>query len=195
MKTAGVRPTQFPEIGYTKVTDDLWRFVDTSTGAAVGPHFKTKAELLANLTEFASTFGAAGAASSAPRGWTLTYHVHAADEDLPLEGHFVEAGGPENAEVNAALERELLGRLDRGDLWAWCTVTVVAKLEHASGFTFLGEATLGACSYENEEQFRADGYFDDMKKEALANLRARLEEAADKGRVAVHVLEDLKEKA
>jgi hypothetical protein len=51
-------PTRFPELSYTQVTRDLWRIVDNSTGAAVGPHYKRKGELLLDLPRFARDFGA-----------------------------------------------------------------------------------------------------------------------------------------
>ena len=49
--------TRFPELGYTNIADH-WRIIDTKTGAAVGPQYETKAELLADLERFATVFGA-----------------------------------------------------------------------------------------------------------------------------------------
>ena len=41
---------------------------------------------------------------------------------------------------------------------------------------FSGFDSLGACSYANEAEFRADdGYFPDMKQAAVADLKARMQ--------------------
>lgn len=68
-------------------------------------------------------------------------------------------------------------RLDDGDDWAFCTVVVEAfwKPEGMeSGFE--GAATLGCSSYEDEEDFKQGGYFEQMKKEALENLNKNLQD-------------------
>ena len=49
--------TRYPELGYRKDSDTLWRIVDKSSGAAIGPHYRTKGELLADLDRFARDFG------------------------------------------------------------------------------------------------------------------------------------------
>ena len=61
------RPTRYPELGYQKVAPGLWRFVDLETGSTVGPQFKTKAELLADLARYATEYGATGT-TPAPAG-------------------------------------------------------------------------------------------------------------------------------
>lgn len=67
--------TRYPELAYESVTRGLWRFVDVSTGSHVGPHYRTKAELLADLERFAAVFGCDGAAGE----WT----VERVKEELP----------------------------------------------------------------------------------------------------------------
>lgn len=52
------RPTRFRELGYRQDAPSCWRIVMYETGAAVGPQYKTRAELLADLDRFASLFGA-----------------------------------------------------------------------------------------------------------------------------------------
>ncbi len=47
------RRTRYPGLGYTQVLRDLWRVVDMSTGAHVGPHYRTKTELMADLPRYA----------------------------------------------------------------------------------------------------------------------------------------------
>lgn len=57
-------------------------------------------------------------------------------------------------------------------LWGWCMVTVRARYG-----PFTGESHLGACSYANEQDFREGGYFEQMRDEAVANLKASIAEA------------------
>jgi hypothetical protein len=51
-----------------------------------------------------------------------------------------------------ACEDEILRRLDRGDVWAWCFVTCEASCE-VEGVTFKGRDTLGGCSYKDRKDF------------------------------------------
>lgn len=55
-----VSRTRFPELGYEKHDAALWRIMDlTDSGraAAVGPHYRSKSELLADLDRYAAEFG------------------------------------------------------------------------------------------------------------------------------------------
>jgi len=48
------------KLGYEKQGSNLWRIMSIDPGsppAAVGPHYKTKAELLADLDRYAKEFG------------------------------------------------------------------------------------------------------------------------------------------
>jgi hypothetical protein len=55
--TDSARATRYAELGYRKVLPTLWRIVDMATGAEIGPHYRTKAELLADLARYAKDFG------------------------------------------------------------------------------------------------------------------------------------------
>ena len=59
--TLNVSPTRYPELGYCKCAPGLWRIVDCTDdkGACIGPHYRTKGELLADLARYAAEFGAA----------------------------------------------------------------------------------------------------------------------------------------
>lgn len=87
-------------------------------------------------------------------------------EWLPIRGNAVNTG---NALEDHQIENELIERLNIGDKWAWCHVTVTA---HWNGFE--GEDHLGACSYDNEEGFRRGGYYDDMVQNAIDCLNRRV---------------------
>jgi hypothetical protein len=54
-----IRPTRFPELGYCKHAANLWRIIAMDTESAVGPQYKTKMELLADLPRYASDYGCA----------------------------------------------------------------------------------------------------------------------------------------
>lgn len=51
--------TRFPELGYAKIDARCWRIIDTSSGSAVGPQYRTRAELLSDLERYARAFGCA----------------------------------------------------------------------------------------------------------------------------------------
>lgn len=53
-----IYPTRYPELGYAQHGPNLWRIIDMETGAAIGPHYKSKTELLADLDRYARVFGA-----------------------------------------------------------------------------------------------------------------------------------------
>lgn len=64
-------------------------------------------------------------------------------------------------------EAEVRERLDRGDVWAWCTVRVVAIAEDgARGYS----SYLGGCNYKDEAEFRDCLYFTDLCNEAREDL-------------------------
>ena len=62
------RKTRFSELGYVQDAPGLWRIVSISDGRnvcgfwpRVGPFYCSKAELLADLRQYAKEFGCAGA--------------------------------------------------------------------------------------------------------------------------------------
>lgn len=60
--TFKVRPTRYKELGYMEWGGD-WRILDLTSGdpAVVGPVYRTRAELLADLDRYAGFFGCADA--------------------------------------------------------------------------------------------------------------------------------------
>ena len=49
------RPTRFPELFYDEAVKGLWRIMDAD-GAVIGPHYASKAELLADLDRYAADY-------------------------------------------------------------------------------------------------------------------------------------------
>ena len=70
-----------------------------------------------------------------------------------------------NDEVDEECATWIENQLEAGNDWAWCSVRVTARWEGFEEHTYLG-----GCSYTSEEDFRKDGYFEDMKHEALQAL-------------------------
>ena len=59
---------------------------------------------------------------------------------------------------------------EAGNYWAWCEVCVTASyLDFTSAPYYLG-----GCSYDSEEDFRADAYFSDLVDEALNSLASTM---------------------
>jgi hypothetical protein len=73
---------------------------------------------------------------------------------------------------------EIRARLDGGDPWAFCTVVVEAfwKPEGVED-GFEGAVTLGCTSYDDEDDFKKGGYFEQMKKDALEILNKTVQDA------------------
>lgn len=57
-----LRPTRYAELWYRQDGPGLWRFYSEDR-RAVGPQYKTKAELLADLERYAEVYGAGEARS------------------------------------------------------------------------------------------------------------------------------------
>ena len=55
-----IRPTRFAILGYRQDAAQLWRIysMDGDRPHAVGPHYRTKTELLADLERYAQEYGA-----------------------------------------------------------------------------------------------------------------------------------------
>ncbi len=51
------RPTRYKELGYKQLDRGLWRILTTEDGAAVGPLYRSRAELLADLDRYADAYG------------------------------------------------------------------------------------------------------------------------------------------
>ena len=86
-------------------------------------------------------------------------------EEISVKGN---ALASDNEKLNKEAEDEILQRLESGDIYAWFTAKVTVRDEDGN------EASdyLGCCSYENEKDFRAGGYFQDMVDECIRQLEA-----------------------
>jgi len=107
-------------------------------------------------------------ADQRPRELTLedvTVALEAEEEEEPVRGHFA----TDEPELDRKEEERILRRLEAGDRWAWFCAKVTVTWNGMSGTD-----CLGCCSYESEESFRKDGYYDGMVEEALAELNRKV---------------------
>lgn len=81
-----IRKTRFPELGYEQHAPGLWRIIALDTGSAVGPHYPSKTELLADLERYAQEYGCPDAARPLAPGLecTLEDYRRAPGGDGPL---------------------------------------------------------------------------------------------------------------
>ena len=52
-----MKRTRYLELAYEHIMPNLWRIVATDTGQAIGPYYRTKVELLADLWRYAHDYG------------------------------------------------------------------------------------------------------------------------------------------
>ena len=84
-------------------------------------------------------------------------------EEIPVRENALASG--DDAE-DREMEDSILSRLDAGEDWAWCSVTVRVTLPCGR----FAEDHLGCCSYDDERDFRAGGYFEDMVSNCMEEL-------------------------
>ena len=102
-----------------------------------------------------------------PKG--VEFRVEAEQDDMSVRGNALASGDDEQ---DKEAEEEILQRLDRGDVWAWASVHVIAEYEG-----FRGDAYLGGCNYKDERDFMKDAYYEDMKSEAYDDLLDKMRRA------------------
>jgi hypothetical protein len=76
--------------------------------------------------------------------------------------------------------QQIREQLEAGNEWAWCRVMVIVRPWWSAASdqgSYQGEAHLGGCSYQSEEDFKKDNYYDDMKQEALDDLNEQIKDA------------------
>ena len=49
--------TRFSGLGFTKIAPSHWQFIDLESGSQIGPRYASKAELLADLSDYAQRAG------------------------------------------------------------------------------------------------------------------------------------------
>ena len=90
--------TRFSELAFERVHPGLWRIIDVHAGRShIGPHYRTRDELLADLERFASEYGC----DNAVRSESVNVELLAALVDL-LDGQLTDLGGLGGAYITAS---------------------------------------------------------------------------------------------
>ena len=100
-------------------------------------------------------------------------------EDIPVRGNAMVSG---DDGLDRQVEDEILQRVEQGDEWAWCHVKVtiyascVRMVECGMAITVdtWANDNLGCCSYMDEDEFKAGGYYEDMVKTCIDAINGRL---------------------
>lgn len=105
--------------------------------------------------------------------YSVEYILEAKRDTWPVRGNALASG---DDATDKEVEDAILERLYSGDVWAWASVAVHAVLlDEDGGEVARGSDYLGGCSYADENDFKADGYYTDMCNAALRDLRAECE--------------------
>lgn len=103
--------------------------------------------------------------------YSLKFSIDVSEDDTPVRGNFMQTDDPEQ---DTADENEILSRLDNGDMYAWCSVTVTAKFGDLEG-----SDSLHACNFAaniTDKEIEDWVKFEGLKENAFANL---MEKAAE----------------
>lgn len=111
---------------------------------------------------------------------TIIYGITISEESMQVRGNVCAS---DDAVQDGRAEDEVLRRLRRGDMWAWCCIEVSATCNG-----FVGRDFLGGCNYESKEDFKRCGYYGDMMDRARADLFDKMRGAVTRGAEAVALL-------
>jgi hypothetical protein len=101
----------------------------------------------------------------------VTFTIECLPEDSQVRGNAIDSG---NSDFDKSVEDKILYELENGNDWYWCVAKVTAEWRGIKGDTYLG-----GCSYESEEQFKQDLYYENMRREAYNELINNLKSLAE----------------
>ena len=123
----------------------------------------------------------------------IDYEVEVEQDETEIRGNAIASGDDEG---DREVEDALIDRVNRGDVWAWACVRVIATIE---GTDLRGESSwLGGCSYDSTRDFIDSkftitdtatgevthrGYYDDMCDEARDDLISKIKAVQRLGEV------------
>lgn len=103
----------------------------------------------------------------------VIYTLDADFDDLEVKGNALVSG---DDAYDKRVEDEIISRIESGDVWAWALVKCTASWNGLEGIDYLG-----GCSYADETDFKqAGGYYDDMKAQALEDLKRTIRDLQSK---------------
>lgn len=103
----------------------------------------------------------------------VEYGIEVSMEETPVRGN---AMFSDDADYVRKVENDIIESLSRGNVWAWASVKVTARYPGIPQVT--GVDYLGCCSYESQEDFEKDFYYEDMLDNARNDLFTQLESIA-----------------
>ena len=109
----------------------------------------------------------------------IEIYTEALYEDIPIRGHALASG---DTETDKQVEGRILAELDAGNEWAWCVARVWVRCkewdeEEQETHIIEEDEYLGCCSYNNEQEFKEGGYWNDMVDACIDRINARLPQA------------------
>ncbi|QLE46551.1 hypothetical protein FD723_40780 (plasmid) [Nostoc sp. C052] len=99
----------------------------------------------------------------------VKYQILVERDSTPVKGN---CSASDDEEFDKQMEAEILERIKKKDIWAWCCITVVASYRG-----YEGRDSLGCCCYLNQQDFKQCDYYDQMKSAALSDLFSKLQPA------------------
>jgi len=105
----------------------------------------------------------------------VSFEIEVEGSDVEVRGNAMCSG---DADADREYEDAIIARINDGDVWAWALVRVVARYDGIDDA--YGDDYLSGCSYADEDDFKADGYYEDMCEVAKKELYTVLELRADK---------------
>ena len=108
-------------------------------------------------------------------------------EDIPVRGNAIASG---DDVFDRRVEDEIITRLTRGDICAWCSVRVDAMIR-VEGQLFVGTAGLSACSANSDAEVLMQARQAGTEDEARSTLVEVLREAVRRGLAAQGALREI----
>ncbi len=105
-----------------------------------------------------------------PKISQVEFTLECQPEDMQIKGN----ASAIDEDTDNEVEQYIIDELNSGNEWAWCCVKVTASYKGREGTDYLG-----GCSYKSEEDFKKDGYWEDMKKQAFDDLISSLQSLND----------------
>ena len=99
----------------------------------------------------------------------VEYNYSLAEDQTPVVGN---ASATEDEAHDKEVEDEIIARLERGDAWAWATITVTAFVPNSDMYA---RDSLGCCSYYGYRDFEDGDCYKDMKETAFQQLIEKLQ--------------------
>lgn len=86
----------------------------------------------------------------------VEFSLIAHPEEIPVRGNAAASG---DDDCDKEIEDGIIQQIENGNVWAWACVEVKATWKGLEESEYLG-----CCSYKDEDEFKADGYYQDMRE-------------------------------